>query len=88
MDIKPKHHLSLTHAHFLIMGGFIVRVENDSDPDCRRVLIGQDLDEELIDSSNKESSDTSSHESSLNETSHSVRIRDLICEIDAENLQD
>ena len=46
------HPLTLTHAHFLIMGGFTVRVNDD--PEYQYVLTGDDLDKKLVDDSNNE----------------------------------
>ena len=92
LETKPAHALSLTHAHFLIMGGFLVLVNNGSGPERRRVLIGQDLYPELADTSNIiESSGVSTNERSGNRatsTAISDQIRDLICDIDASSLQD
>ena len=50
---KTGHPLTLTHAHFLIMGGFTVRFNDD--PEDQYVLIGDDLDKRLVDASNNES---------------------------------
>jgi len=64
------HPLTLTHAHFLIMGGFTVRVNDD--PEYQYVLIGDDLNKKLVDTSNNEC----------------ALIRDLICQIKVAHLED
>jgi len=69
-DSKPAHTLTITHAHFLIMGGFTVRVNDDPEDQC--VLIGDDLDKKLVDTSNNES----------------ALIRDLICQVKVAHLKD
>jgi hypothetical protein len=71
--------LSIIHAYFIAMGGFVIKVTDSSDPDYRHVIIMNDLDEKLHAVKPDEHSVTSVD---------TVTIRDLIREIDVADLEE